>query len=112
MNKGPLLLSVVSNNESRTSWFFVSLSISVCRSGLLGDGKNCSCPIGYHLNEITILCDETNECDQENHCNENAVCYNTVGSYICECDKGLWGDGQTCYEGYIMVLNAPWWVPK
>ena len=87
-----------------------------CKSDLQGDGKNCSCPIGYHLNEITILCDETNECDQENHCDENAVCYNTVGSYECECNKGLWGDGKTCYEGYILVLNAPWsapwWVPK
>ena len=31
---------------------------------------------------------DIDECDNSSTCGENQVCYNTVGSYICECDYG------------------------
>ena len=37
----------------------------------------------YHF----ILSD-IDECDDNSTCGENQVCFNTAGSYLCECDYG------------------------
>ncbi len=29
-------------------------------------------------------------------CDPNAVCHNTIGSYVCVCAVGFEGDGQQC----------------
>ncbi|XP_001632251.2 slit homolog 1 protein [Nematostella vectensis] len=45
----------------------------------------------------TVLCDK-DECDKKSHpavCHEDAVCSNTLGSYICHCPLGFTGDGYT-----------------
>ena len=37
----------------------------------------------------TIVClSDINECNDSSTCEENQVCFNTAGSYLCECDLG------------------------
>ena len=37
----------------------------------------------------TIICLlDINECNDPSTCEENQVCFNTAGSYLCECDLG------------------------
>ena len=79
----------------------------VCKYGLQGDGRSCSCPIGYSLTEIGE-CLDIDECEKKDPCHENALCLNTIGSFKCKCNKGSWGDGKTCGTGYILVLNGIW----
>lgn len=45
----------------------------------------CICPLGYHL--INNKCEDINECST-NPCILNAVCENTMGSFICTCTNG------------------------
>ena len=37
---------------------------------------------------ILYLLLDINECDNSSTCGENQVCFNTAGSYLCECDYG------------------------
>ena len=40
---------------------------------------------------------DINECSSNSHgCDVNAVCSNTLGSYICSCKAGFSGDGKNC----------------
>lgn len=39
---------------------------------------------------------DIDECSSSNVCHPNAMCNNTVGSYICECSPGYTGDGKSC----------------
>ena len=40
---------------------------------------------------------DIDECSTNSHsCDVNAVCNNTDGSYICACNSGYSGDGNTC----------------
>lgn len=41
-----------------------------------------------------------NECMGDNDCNANAVCNNTIGSYLCACNLGYMGDGFQCEGKY------------
>lgn len=46
------------------------------------------------------ICEDVNECRTGTHlCDKNAICDNSVGSYICDCkEDGNWhGDGLDCY---------------
>ena len=61
---------------------------------------NCECPDGYDMNEKDFICEDVNECRTKTHrCDKNAICGNTVGSYVCDCkEDGNWyGDGFDCY---------------
>ena len=49
-------------------------------------------------------CVDNDECVSSD-CHEKAICSNTVGSYSCECNQTLWGDGKICKEG-ILVLHG------
>ena len=46
---------------------------------------------------VPVYSSDVNEC-QENvaECDKQADCYNTDGSYLCVCNKGLYGDGFYC----------------
>lgn len=38
-------------------------------------------------------CVDIDECQSANACAENAICTNSPGSFECNCEEGLWGDG-------------------
>ena len=61
----------------------------------------------------TTINTDTNECEQEPYpCDESAICYNTDGSFYCECKEGFSGDGFECTGndnlliGVIMELHT------
>lgn len=57
------------------------------------------CVIKYkYFNYLDI--DECTD-DEQNDCDPNAMCSNTVGSYICRCLRGYEGDGKDCIGKYI-----------
>ena len=40
---------------------------------------------------------DIDECSTNSHsCDVNAVCSNTMGSYVCACKAGYTGDERTC----------------
>ncbi|CAH3173849.1 unnamed protein product, partial [Porites lobata] len=42
---------------------------------------------------------EIDECISNYHrCDPNAACQNTVGSYICTCKAGFYGNGKKCFD--------------
>ncbi|CAH3173844.1 unnamed protein product, partial [Porites lobata] len=42
---------------------------------------------------------EIDECIRDYHrCDPNAACQNTVGSYICTCKAGFYGNGKKCFD--------------
>lgn len=41
-------------------------------------------------------CPDENECITKGDCHENADCFDTVGSYRCECRQGYEGNGTFC----------------
>ena len=52
------------------------------------------------MNEKDFVCEDVNECRTKTHrCDKNAICGNTVGSYVCDCKEGgnWYGDGFDCY---------------
>lgn len=45
----------------------------------------------------SFIFSDIDECENgENPCHVNALCSNTVGSYVCRCTRGFDGDGTTC----------------
>ena len=42
------------------------------------------------------VCPDENECITRHDCDENADCFDTVGSYRCECKQGYQGNGTFC----------------
>ena len=45
----------------------------------------------------SFIFSDIDECEnEENPCHVNALCSNTVGSYVCRCTRGFDGDGTTC----------------
>ncbi|TKR95341.1 hypothetical protein L596_009522 [Steinernema carpocapsae] len=59
---------------------------------------NCHCIEGYEINNATKKCVDVNECERGTHrCSQQ--CFNTIGSYLCECDQiahKLGADNRTC----------------
>ena len=48
---------------------------------------------------------DINECENETlACGENQVCFNTYGSYLCECGLGYENDGDLTCKGKINLL--------
>ena len=55
---------------------------------------------------MDIYSTDINECQQDlAECDEQAACYNTDGSYLCVCNKGLYGDGFYCLGRFFFLLN-------
>ena len=51
--------------------------------------------------KILLSTAEIDECIRSYHrCDPNAACQNTVGSYICTCKGGFYGNGKKCYGNY------------
>ena len=49
---------------------------------------------------------DNNECETDGICDENAVCLDIPGSYICTCNSGYSGNGDTCHD-IDECLNDP-----
>ncbi|KAM3863357.1 nidogen-1 [Diretmus argenteus] len=58
-----------------------------------GSAYICSCLSGFVGNGR--ICQDIDEC-QPGRCHQDAVCYNTQGSFTCQCRPGNYGDGFYC----------------
>merc|ERR1712012_1291957 len=66
----------------------------------------CSCPekgwtdVSAESNLIPgVDCKDIDECANNTaNCDQNAVCFNTPGSYQCQCKPGFSGDGFNCTD--------------
>ncbi|XP_021945973.1 nidogen isoform X2 [Folsomia candida] len=74
-----------------------------------GDNYRCICNLGYEqsytyeddgaapVDQSEPECTDVDECQiGTSTCDVTAVCYNSPGSYSCECLSGYSGDGYTC----------------
>ncbi len=47
---------------------------------------------------MVLIVTDIDECETLSHnCDSEANCTNTPGSFTCECDEGLRGDGINCF---------------
>ena len=64
-------------------------------NGTIGNGSFVLGPIeGIRL----FIVEDKDECISDKPCDENAVCNNTVGSFLCGCKSGFSGDGFICTD--------------
>ena len=54
--------------------------------------RNC-----FLIIKICLYYVDINECEI-NPCSKYGKCYNTQGSYICQCSQGYSGDGFMCHD--------------
>ena len=54
---------------------------------------------------INYILIDINECSnvEDNNCHKNAICTNTNGSFICQCQNGYTGNGTTCTGKWLDV---------
>ena len=48
-----------------------------------------TCDEGFTLNSIANKCEDIDECLKPNICKSDRVCFNTDGSYACDCHPGF-----------------------
>jgi hypothetical protein len=71
-------------------------SLHYCMNGGTCTTDECICPSGYSGKYCEMQID-VDECTQNIHtCSENAICLNTINSYVCECNSGFVGNGTNC----------------
>ena len=63
--------------------------------------KFCSSILNYQKSCCQLT--DTNECDS-NPCGTNADCFNTLGSFICQCSPGYSGDPLVDCSESLFVL--------
>ena len=64
------------------------------------------CPEGFQYNALIHVCDDIDECSEDflHSCSSpDEVCYNTVGSYVCEAEETGSGE-EECPPGYNFFL--------
>ena len=75
-----------------TLFVFIALVIGLC-VGLW------PCDEGFNGRGVRN-CEDIDECaDGALHdCHEDAICTNTIGSWVCACEDGYEGSGQACFD--------------
>lgn len=56
----------------------------------------CNCKRGFR--NVDGKCIDRDECGAANPCDMNAMCKNTMGSYVCRCNAGYQGSGLKCID--------------
>ena len=91
---GPSLVSVTMDTREMDSPAQVcSLLHKLTCSG--AHSELCVCVFSFIHSDV-------NEC-LTTPCDANAVCTNTLGSFMCACNRGFIGDGLTCTGGYNYI---------
>ena len=82
---------------------------SVCKHFGTNDGSLAK------LFPVLLTFPDIDECSAGHTCDSSATCHNSDGSYLCVCNSGYTGDGQTC-QGMVFVnllrLPTPSLSPK
>ncbi|XP_071948058.1 uncharacterized protein [Antedon mediterranea] len=67
-----------------------------------------SCFNGFEINEAQDACSDVNECITNNPCPDNAMCNNTIGSYVCQCNDGyLFNENDNTCDDVNECINNP-----
>ncbi|XP_053333081.1 adhesion G protein-coupled receptor E5-like isoform X1 [Clarias gariepinus] len=64
----------------------VSLVLGLLVLPVFADEAEAGCNYGYQM--INGVCEDENECEVK-RCGNHSVCYNTLGGYYCQCEKGF-----------------------
>ncbi|XP_048846572.1 adhesion G protein-coupled receptor E5-like isoform X2 [Brienomyrus brachyistius] len=116
---------IPSNTKNFTSTTGQCLDIDECKEepdicGQNADCLNeigsyyCECKPGFssgiHAKELPKAnesnCDDMNECtDPLRHCGKNATCFNTFGSYYCQCEPGFTSTPKTNFTIFTGQCN-------
>uniref|UniRef100_A0A672LW57 EGF containing fibulin extracellular matrix protein 1 n=1 Tax=Sinocyclocheilus grahami TaxID=75366 RepID=A0A672LW57_SINGR len=71
--------------------------------GVAAGAKQCL--LGFTLDEQNY-CHDVDECSQSLHtCNADQICYNTRGSYTCQCNPGYQKHGEQCVDRNECMLS-------
>lgn len=55
---------------------------------------------------LQISSADVDEClTQKANCDQNAVCTNTIGSFVCSCKDGFQGNGTFCTGNGYTIIN-------
>ena len=68
------------------SWWKIRFKYQISNSW---DTNIIKCKCFYGFSDI-------DECKGNHYCHMNAICTNTHGSYVCDCQPGFNGNGQCC----------------
>ncbi|XP_072104465.1 adhesion G protein-coupled receptor E3-like isoform X2 [Mobula birostris] len=60
--------------------------------------QNHNCPAGHQFEPSQNKCFDTNECENVTICGPHKSCWNTVGSYKCQCKQGYNTVNQDCED--------------
>lgn len=111
--RAPISVRIHRRMRSFLSDFLADSCLIECQNGgTCVNYRTCKCPAGF---EGAVCERDVNECVEMKPCDQ--ICYNTDGSYRCECKEGfqLQGDGQSCrkeskslffYCGFSLVMDT------
>ncbi|GAA6071864.1 adhesion G protein-coupled receptor E1 [Tachysurus ichikawai] len=70
--------------DTRRRWSSMAALLLVIQTSVTA---SVNCGLGYEQDKYG--CEDEDECkDEKPRCGNNSVCYNTVGSYYCQCEPG------------------------
>uniref|UniRef100_A0A8D8XMX9 Nidogen-1 n=1 Tax=Cacopsylla melanoneura TaxID=428564 RepID=A0A8D8XMX9_9HEMI len=98
------IFSLNLNEDPCTNFFCVANSSCVVED----DRPTCICNRGFQQlysedrRQEDFGCFDINECNEgTSACHQNAICFNEIGSYSCQCRPGFIGNGHQCTENPV-----------